>query len=174
MEKSNYLKKRIISTYDDEEEMDFNEYIESTIFIPKEIFRSISDKGIERIYNYLKSCQVLKDELSKLKSKNSIIIIGEESIPLIEKIKDFEIRTTKTVETVYNNLDRYGKLNHKLKMQILFEKTLMTDPNIRSYKSLCKNYNKESTQNNVSETTIYNTLSKKIIIWIEKMIPKAT
>lgn len=162
MENLTSRRKIKISENDDNEFNEFIDIMESKLFIPKGIYRSITEKYYKNVESYVSSNKVLENELAKLRDNVIEILPQNHGLNLIEKVIEFEIRTIKSVEKVYNNLDSYGKVNKKLKMQTLFENTLDCNPRKRSFKSLHKQYNLNCPANKVSESAIQKTLTKKL------------
>lgn len=158
MEKSKSFAKKLMSSVDKDSEIESEEIIDSKIFRPKDIVKSIQVESIKKMADFIKSQDVLNNIMHSLyhkEDKSKTIKISNE---LFQQIIHYNKEVENIRTSMYLNQDKYRRKSSKIDTGLLCEVTEIIDKKDRNINLIKEKYNSETKNLKVSDSTIRRNL----------------
>lgn len=157
-------KKTKVNLADAEEKrvVEDEEYMNEQIFRPNEIAKSVSKLKIEEIVELIKKYGFLDKISSYITPIHTLYLVEARDCEIVNSIVKFRKSQDEVLTKVINNLNNYTTTKTKVDYDELKDITLNLDLEDRKVKDITKIYNNNKFLKNISESTVFKTISKKM------------
>lgn len=143
MEKSSVKKK--MSTIDIENKENVEFYLNSKIYTPGLIEKSITEEDIYKIYNEVKTSNILSNLKCSYNSECKINLKDTETFERLKRLVEFNKNMMDMHIDVRNNANKYIRKNSKINTKQLEQVIINIPKTERTFSTIRNEYNKEST-----------------------------